>query len=399
MSPSSARKPAEPLERAALFSTPPAAEAADWRAALDFAVSKIRANLPAFERAFPAPASVDNVYPAIANVEWTSSFWTGMLHLAWEATGDAIFRDAALGQVADYRHRLDERIVVDHHDLGFLYSLSCVAAYKLHGDRAARAAALKAADLLMTRYFEKAGIIQAWGDLSDLAQRGRIIIDCAMNLPLLHWAGAETGNPYYAEAATRHIGRANERLIREDWSSYHTYHFDVDTGEPLRGTTAQGFSDDSCWARGQAWGIYGNALSYRYLRDPALLEAARGLARYFLNRLPDDLVAYWDLAFRSGSEERDSSACAIAACGLLELASLMPVADPDRRPFENAALRILHSLAADYTSAGDPASNGILLHAVYSKPHGNGVDECNIWGDYFYTEALVRVLFGWKPYW
>ena len=395
----SGRKPMESLARAELFSTPPGADRAFWERSLGFAIDKIRSNIPTFRNSYPAPASAGNVYPAIPNTEWTSSFWTGMLWLAWENTGDPVFLETARGQLADYRARLDGRIATDTHDLGFLYSLSCVAAWKLTGDAAARATALKAADLLMQRYYEKAGVIQAWGDLNDPAQRGRIIIDCAMNLPLLHWASDETGNPYYREAATAHVRRANAHLIRADWSSYHTYYFDVATGAPLKGITAQGYADDSCWARGQVWGVYGNALSARYLRDPSLPETARGLARYFLNRLPEDLVAYWDLVFTDGPEERDSSSGAIAACGLLELAAQLPAADPDRRPFENAALRILKALAEGYTSAADPKSNGILLHAVYGKPMGNGVDECNLWGDYFYVEALTRVLRGWKPYW
>lgn len=393
------RAPMEEMKRASLFSTPPDVDASFWERALAFALHRIEANIPTFAHAYPPPASVGNVYPPIANTEWTSSFWTGLLWLAYENTGDGRFRQTAEGQLADYRRRLDERIATDTHDLGFLYSLSCVAAWKLTGDHTARATALKAADLLMVRYFEKAGVIQAWGNLNDPQQKGRIIIDCAMNLPLLHWATAETGNPYYADAAAQHMERANAYAIRSDWSSFHTFYFDTESGAPLRGVTAQGYADDSCWARGQAWGIYGNPLSARYLRDPSLLETARGLARYFLNRLPEDLVAYWDLVFTEGDEERDSSSAAIAACGLLELAAQLPVADPDRRPFENAALRILASLATNYTSAAEGASNGILLHSVYNKPKREGVDECVIWGDYFYVEALTRVLHGWKPYW
>lgn len=374
-------------------------DASNLKKAMHFAVEKTRSNIPAFRAAWPAPASTGNVYPAIANTEWTSSFWTGMLWLSYEETGEALFREAAEGQLADFRARLDGRIATDTHDLGFLYTLSCVAACRLTGSRSARDTALKAADLLMIRYFEKAGIIQAWGDLNDPDQRGRIIVDCAMNLPLLYWASEQTGNPYYREAAARHIAQANAFLIRDDWSTYHTYYFDVATGKPVRGVTAQGYSDDSCWARGQAWGIYGNALSFRYLRDPVLLEKARGLARYFLDRLPEDLVAYWDLVFTSGPEERDSSSAAIAVCGLLELASHLPVTDPDRRPFEDIAIRMLSSLAEKYTSADEPRSNGILLHAVYGKPTGNGVDECNIWGDYFFMEALTRVSRDWNLYW
>jgi unsaturated chondroitin disaccharide hydrolase len=387
------------LKNKEIFSAPPETGPEFWREALAFAVDKTRRNIGRFKNQYPAPASVNNVYPLIDNTEWTTSFWPGQLWLAWESTGEETFRAAAEERILDFRVRLDKRIAVETHDLGFLYTLACVAPWRLTGNRLARDTALKAADLLLTRYYEKAGIIQAWGNLNDPAQRGRIIIDCAMNLPLLYWAAGETGNPHYREAAERHIRTANRHLIRENWSTYHTYYFDAETGVPLRGSTAQGYSDDSCWSRGQAWGIYGNVLSFRYLQNPELLEKARLLARYFLNRLPGDLIAYWDLVFTEGPEERDSSAGAIAACGLLELSRALPVSDPERRPFENAALRIMASLARSYTTACEPAGGGILLHGVYGKPQGNGVDECTAFGDYFYMEALVRICRSWKPYW
>jgi unsaturated chondroitin disaccharide hydrolase len=398
------RSKIESLIRQDLFSSPPAADLSFWQDALTFGIGRIKGNIPFFKNAYPAPASVNNSYPLIENTEWTTSFWPGMLWLAWESTGDEIFRSAAEARIADFRSRLDKRIATDTHDLGFLYSLACVAPWRLTGNTIARAAALKAADLLLIRRYEKAGVIQAWGDLGDPSQRGRIIIDCAMNLPLLYWASEETGNPHYREAAERHINQANRYLIRDNWSAFHTFFFDTETGAPLKGNTAQGYSDDSCWSRGQAWGIYGNALSYRYVRDSAFLENGRGLARYFLNRLPDDLVAYWDLIFTGGNEtpageERDSSAAAIAACGLLELSAALPVADPDRRPFENAALHMMASLAKFYTTVSEPKSSGLLLHGVYGKPQKNGVDECTQFGDYFYMEALVRIVRGWKPYW
>lgn len=394
------RRSVEPLARAELFSAAPEADAAYWRQSLDFALSKIRANIAVFAKdRYPAPSSVGNVYPAIPNDKWTCSFWPGMLWLAYEATGDRLYRDAAVGHIPDFRARLDTRTGTDTHDLGFLYSLSCVPAWKLEGDESSRATALKAADLLMVRYYEKAGVVQAWGNLNDPEQRGRIIIDCAMNMPLLHWATDETRNPYYREAAVSHLKRANESLVRPDWSSYHTYYFDPDTGKALRGITHQGYSDDSCWARGQAWAILGNALCWRYVRESGYLETARGLAHYFLNRLPEDLVAYWDLVFTEGGEERDSSAASIAVCGLLELSAALPLSDPYRRVYENAALRLLAALSDKYTSAAQPKSNAILLHGVYNKPKKEGVDEGTIWGDYFYVEALVRVLRGWKPYW
>lgn len=367
--------------------------------AIEFVLKKIDNNLEFFTDKFPAPASVKNVYPAIDNTDWTSSFWTGMLWLAYETTGDEKYRKVAEVQLESYKKRIDERICTDTHDLGFLYSLSCIAAYKLTGNEEAKKTALKAADLLMERYFDKAGIIQAWGDLNDPENRGRMIIDCCMNLPLLYWASIETGEKRYYDAAYSHVMQAARHIVREDASSFHTFYMDVETGQPRYGKTAQGFSDSSCWSRGQAWGIYGFVLSYIYTGDWALIELAKKITNYFLNRLPEDFICYWDLIFVDGHEERDSSAAAIAACGLLEMSRHLPLTDKYKDIYENAALNIVNSLSEKYTSAGCPESNGILLHAVYAKPDGKGVDECNIWGDYFYFEALVRLIKDWKPYW
>ncbi len=372
---------------------------ADVEKAIDFVLERIDGNLGHFSDRFPAPSSVGCVYPAIGNTEWTSAFWTGMLWLAYEVTGFPKYRKAAENQLGSYRERIDNRIRTDTHDLGFLYTLSCVAAYRLTGDRKARDTALRAAGLLAGRFHEKAGIIQAWGDLHDPAQRGRMIIDCCMNLPLLHWASGQTGDETHAGIAFSHARRAMEHLVREDASSYHTYYMDVETGEPRFGKTAQGLSDDSCWSRGQAWGVYGFALARLRADDEAALDMAVKMADYFLNRLPEDYVCYWDLAFTEGPEERDSSAAAIAACGLLEAARHLPSSEGKRAMFANAAGLIVKSLADGYTSREMPGSNGVLLHAVYSKPAREGVDECCIWGDYFYFEALVRLLKDWEPYW
>lgn len=370
-----------------------------WEEALTFALGMIEKNISAFSEGYPAPASIDNVYPIIPNTEWTSSFWNGMLWQAYQYTGDEQYRRAAEKTLGDYQRRLEKRIETNTHDLGFLYILSCKAEYMLTGNLEARKIALDAADLLMLRYNEPAGILQAWGDLDDPEQRGRIIVDCLMNIPLLFWASEETGKAHYREAALRHLVASRTYLFREDDSTYHTYYFDTETGIPLRGTTAQGYSDTSCWARGQAWAIYGLCLNYRYAPDPLLLSDAKRVAHYFINRLPEDNVPYWDLVFTSGDEERDSSSAAIAACALLELAILLPVTDSDRCLYEKIALSMLRSLGSSYTSVDCPQSNGILLHAVYGKPFGKGVDECTIWGDYFYVEALVRVLRNRPLFW
>jgi unsaturated chondroitin disaccharide hydrolase len=367
--------------------------------AIKYILKKIDENLETFTYKFPASSSVNNVYEAIDNTDWTASFWTGMLWLAYEVTADEKYRKVAEIQLESYKKRIEEKKNTDTHDLGFLYTLSCVAAYRLTGNESAKNIALDATELLMDRYFEKAGIIQAWGDLNDPNNRGRLIIDCCMNLPLLYWATEVTGNKKYYDAAQSHLKQAAKYAIREDASSFHTFYMDVETGEPKFGKTHQGFSDDSCWARGQAWGIYGFPLSYKYTNDENMIDMAKKITNYFLNRLPEDYVSYWDLIFTDGDEERDSSAVAIAACGLLEMSKNLPLTDEYQKIYENAALNIIKSLTENYTSVSCPESNGILLHAVYHKPGKVGVDECNIWGDYYYFEALVRLIKDWKPYW
>ncbi len=363
------------------------------------ALSRIDAALPSFTDAFPEPSSVGGTYAAMDNTEWTNGFWTGMLWLAYELTGADRYRKAAEAQVRSFHDRVVRQINVDHHDLGFLYSLSCVAAFKLTGCRLAREAALKAAELLLARFLPRAGIIQAWGDLTDPEQAGRMIIDCNLNLPLLYWASVETGEDRFRRAADAHIKNAETYIIRPDASTFHTFYLDPLKGRPRSGATHQGFSDSSCWARGQAWGISGFPLVYRYCRDDSLIASSSRLANYFLNRLPNDLVCCWDLIFTGDEDQRDSSAAAIAACGLLELDKWIAPNDPDRAAYHNAAQAIVRSLAENYAFApGDPG-NGLLAHGVYHMPKGVGVDECCLWGDYFYLEALVRLTRSWEPYW
>ena len=360
--------------------------------AIQYVLKKIDENLETFTYKFPSAASRGNVYDAWENTDWTACFWTGMIWLAYDYTKDEKYRKVAEIQLESYRNRIEKRIAVETHDLGFLYSLSCVLAYQLTGNEEAKATALLAAEVLMERYFEKAGIIQAWGSMDDPTQRGRMIIDCCMNLPLLYWASEQTGNPKYFNAARSHVKQAEKYIVREDASTYHTFYMNPETGEPRFGKTAQGFSDTSCWSRGQAWAIYGFPLSYGYTKDPELLEMTKKVANYFLNRLPEDEVCYWDLIFTSGPEERDSSSVPIVACGLLELIQYLPSEDSDRLLYKKVAEKMIGSLADNYTTKDCQESNGILLHAVYGKPQGNGIDECNIWGDYYYLEALTRLV-------
>lgn len=353
-----------------------------------------------FQDKFPMPSSENGKYPLETNMDdWTQGFWTGMLWIAYEYSGDEKYKIAAERQLPSYIERIEKELGVEHHDMGFLYSLSCVAAYKLTGNEQAKRAALQAADKLLTRYQKKGGFIQAWGSLED-ANAYRLIIDCLLNIPLLYWASEETGEKKYAEIAYQHYQTTEKCIVREDGTTYHTFYFDKNTGEPLYGVTAQGYSDDSCWARGQAWGIYGSVLTYQYMPEPTAIAFFKKVSNCFLNRLPKDFVPYWDMIFTEGEEERDSSAAAIAVCGLWKGAEILSEDDFDKPRYQNMAMKILYSLIEHYSASECADSDGMLLHGVYSKKDGFGVDECMIWGDYFYMEALMHVYDpDWKSYW
>lgn len=381
---------------------PPATDGEIGRA-LDAAVEQVRRNLPEFTHAARNHSSVNQFYPVCANDQWTCGFWPGQIWLAYERSNEPVFLDAGLIQARDFLHRVENRIAVDHHDMGFLYSPSCVAAYRLTGDRDARQAAILAADRLVDRFQPVGGFLQAWGAFGE-PENYRFIIDCLMNLPLLYWASEETGNPRYAEIADIHTATCLANSVRPDFSTFHTFFMDPKTGGPVRGATCQGFSDDSPWARGQAWAIYGMALAHRRAPSGATRALFDDLLGFYLQRLPEDLVPYWDLMFTTGdTEPRDSSSAAIVACGLLEMA--LDVENETANRYRDLARRMVKSLIDTY-AVNDPAvSNGLVLHGTYSKksPYNTctpeGVDECVIWGDYFYMEALTRLSRNWGSYW
>lgn len=218
-------------------------------------------------------------------------------------------------------------------------------------------------------------------------------------VPLLYQASRLTGDPTYHNMAYSHARQAQKYLVRPDHSTYHTYFMDVETGAPRYGSTAQGFSDNSCWARGQAWGVYGFALSYAHTGDESFLDTACQVLDYFLAHLPEDQVCYWDLCFTEGSQPRDSSAAAITCCGIHELLRHLPADHPCRPAYEKALGAMMASLAQSYTTRNKPQADGILLHGVYSMPHNRGVDESTIWGDYYYLEALFRLYYGECGFW
>jgi len=384
----------------------------DFRAAVGQAVRTVAMNCPVFAESYPDDCTVGGIYaprpagdglPVGANHGWTTGFVPGVEWAAWQLSGNDDIKGAALGHVASFAERAKQRVDTQTHDLGFLYTLSCVPAWQVAGDQRARSAALVAADLLMERFLQPPGIAQAWGKPDDPTQRGRTIIDSLMNMPLLFWAADESGQDGFREAALQHVGQLRDHIIRDDGSTFHTFYWDTASGAALRGATQQGHSDDSCWARGQAWGMLGFALNYRHGGDTSFLEAARRCADYYLAHLPASGVPMWDLAFgETSGQPRDSSAAAIAACGLLELAGhIGQTGDAaSAAAYRQAAHTTVASLVAGYTPESPVPGSPLLLHGVYDLPGGKGVDEGTLWGDYFYLEALLRLTDPhWEPWW
>ena len=354
--------------------------------------------------AFPSTCSFDFKYRFMENKNWVCGMYTGCFWLAYKLSGDEFFKEEGLKQLATYRPRLDNRVAVDDHDVGFGYTPSCVNAYRFFGDKEARQTALDAAEYFYNTGYSKEGkfIIRDWkywkekGDVASC----RTMMDSLMNAPLFYWATEETGDEKYKIAGSDHTKTTEQYLIRDDASSYHHYQFDPVTCAPLHGVTLQGNSDESCWSRGHSWGVYGFPTAYSYTGEEYLIQLHKDITYFMLNHLPEDLVSCWDYDFVDSNETRDTSASLIAVCGMLEMNRYLPD-DAEQKPvFASAAAQILESVIDNYTCDIEGGFDGLVHHVTGSKPHGLGVDETAVYGDYFYLEALARYLLPEeKHYW
>lgn len=373
-----------------------------WQNAFDLCVRKTRGNI---KRLADAPKSaawaVDGNYfdypegfYEIGN--WTSSFFTGMALLAWQETEDQYFLDQVLRLAPHYREKVFTRFRDTHHDLGFLYSLYSVALCKLTGDNGHRKVGLRAAEVLAQRFNENGGFIRAWGHLDTDEFNDMAIIDCLMNLPLLHWASQETGDRRFRDIAVRHADTTLKNFVRADGSVYHAYRFDLQTGKPVRGDTYGGCAVESHWARGAAWAIYGFALNYGHTRDPRYLDASLRLARKFVASLDDEVVPEWDFRLPPDSVRvRDASAAAIAVCGLQELAR-HHAADLAMLKAKNA---LLDRMCSDDYLNFDVSCPGVQRNGMVGDGRGQGKNAYTSWGDYFLMEALSWELFQAERWW
>jgi unsaturated chondroitin disaccharide hydrolase len=335
-------------------------------------------------------ASVGGTYVLEAPHWWTAGFWPGLLWLLYSESGEESFRRLAeqceegLDPVLQQYDKLD-------HDMGFMWTLTSIAQYKLLGTEASKRRALTAANMLAGRFNVKGRYIRAWNAWREGEDNsGLAIIDCAMNMPLLFWASKVTGDPRFRHVAEAHLDTVLDYFVRPDGSVYHIVRFNPHTGQCEERLGGQGYSPESAWSRGTAWALYGLTLAYHHAGKTAYLDAAKRVAHFFLAQLPEDHVPHWDFRLPPGVERyRDSSAGACAASGLLLLAE--KVTEAERQAYRAAAVRMLESLYRNYGAWDDGNEEGLILHGTSHYPEGKNVDVPLIYGDYFFVEGLARL--------
>lgn len=319
--------------------------------------------------------------------EWCSGFWPGVLWYDYEYThNDAIKKEAerfteALGDIS--------KATVYDHDLGFILFCSYGNGYRLTGNQVYKKVILEAADSLATLFSSKVGTILSWPRNVNMFGGHNTIMDNMINLEILFWAAKNDGNPYLYDVAVLHADKTMKYHFRPDFTSYHVAVYDTLTGDFIKGVTHQGYSDESMWARGQAWAIYGYTMVYRETKDIRYLNFVQNVADVYLQNLPEDYIPYWDFHDPTiPNAPRDASAACVTASALLELSTYLPEAQSER--YKNAAIKMLASLSSEkYQCRKDKPA--FLRHSTGHHPAGTEIDASIIYADYYYIEALLRL--------
>ncbi len=353
--------------------------------AFDFAAEQVRATVTRTPDYFPI-YTVGGRWKHAGELwtDWCAGFHAGMMWLIAERTGDPWWR-----QAAEHYSRLLEPKQHDRdvHDLGVIFLNTYLPWYRQTGDTQLHQVLITAGQTLALRFQPKGQYLRSFVAPESL------FIDIMMNVPIIFYAARETGNQALYELAVAHCRTTERTLVRPDGGTAHEGIFDLETGAFLRQTTHQGLRPDSDWSRGLAWSLYGYAVVFTYTNDPADLAVAQRNADHFIDRCPAGLVPPWDFDVPPGPDRiDDSSAAAIAASGLWNLAGLTTEPSQAER-YRNAALTILDTLCTDrYVAWSTPGWEGVLRHGVYHFHKKLGVDESVIWGDYFFLEAVAKVL-------
>jgi len=346
--------------------------------------------IPDDEKSLPrniAPESKEWNY--VTYQDWTSGFWPGTLWYLYEYSQEPNLKDVA-DQFTEYLRPLSEKPATDH-DLGFQVFNSFGNGYRLTGNAEYKKVILRTADTLATLYNPAVGTILSWPRPVPNMEwpNHNTIMDNMINLELLFWASKNGGDSSLYQIAVAHAETTMANHFRPDFTSYHVVVYDRETGERIKGVTHQGYSDESMWARGQAWAIYGYTMVYRETKDPKFLDFAQKVTRPYLDNLPEDFIPYWDFqAPNIPDEPRDASAAAVVASALLELAEYSDKALA--KEYRNKAIAMLEELSSPRycPEDGNPA---FLRHSTGHYPNGSEIDYSIIYADYYYIEGLTRL--------
>jgi len=324
--------------------------------------------------------------------DWTGGFLAGMMWCFVEADGDAGAGDVWRGKAEHYskllEHRQHDR---DVHDLGFIFLSTYLPWYELTGQQHQHDVLIQAGRTLAMRFQEKGQYLRSFVSPESL------FIDIMMNVPIIFYAGNQTNDQQLLDIAATHCRTTRSTIVRDDGSTAHEGIFDTETGEFLRQTTHQGLAPDSAWARGLAWSLYGYSKVYALTGEKEFLETAQLNADYWVAHLPEDNVPYWDFDAdlskpAPNGAQRETSAGAIAASGLLDLA-LQTTDAAKSQQYQQTALAMLNALCEpEYLASETDGWEGILKHGVYHTDKNLGVDESVMWGEFFFVEALTKAV-------
>ncbi len=330
---------------------------------------------------------INNEIEFVSPGDWTSGFYPGCLWYAYEITGDTCYLTEAEKHTGLLKNQKDNGTT---HDMGFKMFCSYGNGYKITNNKKYKNILLESAKTLATRYNPEVGCVRSW-DHHKNQWEYPVIIDNMMNLELLFWAFEQTHDSTYYKIAVSHADKTMKNHFRKDYSSWHVVDYDSVTGKVIKKTTHQGYSDSSAWARGQAWGLYGFTMAYRFTRFKRYLEQAQNIAHYILSNknLPDDLIPYWDFSLPSyENAPRDASAAAIISSALFELSEYSA---ENSNYYRTTANKILNNLVKYYQTPGTfPKKYFILDHSTGNYPANSEIDVPIIYADYYFLEAVYR---------
>lgn len=356
---------------------------------LDYCVAKVKESIKNQSEFDKYPRNIEDGETkwGTTNVRnWTSGFWPGVLWYAYEYSQDETIKHYAEKFTTPIK--IISETPARNHDIGFMVNCSFGNGYRLTESEDYKNTLLAAADTLATLFNPNVGSILSWPNKKEY--KHNTIIDNMMNLELLYWASKNGGERRLFDVAASHAEVTMKHIVRSDYSSFHLGNFDDKTGEFIKGFTHQGYADNSMWARGQAWGIYGFAISARETGRKDFLETSINLAKHFIDRLPEDGIPYWDFDDpKIPNSPKDASAAAIAASGMLELHNLVEDVKMKNYFIESASKLIKILSTKEYLSGNK--NQAFLLHSTGHHPKNSEIDVPIVYADYYYMESLLKL--------